>query len=54
MAYKQECEQHDTHADEHNVCAGYVAQRKFGSTKYWLCEFHNADLQDKMHSGSMR
>lgn len=48
------CREYEASADDSNKCAGSVRQYESGSLNVALCDYHYADLQDRMYAGSMR
>ena len=49
-----QCREHNINADSADKCAGTVRQYESGIITVSLCDYHHADLQDRMHAGSMR
>jgi hypothetical protein len=50
----QQCREHDTNANFATACSGTVRQYESGNVTISLCDYHFADLQDRMYSGSMQ
>jgi hypothetical protein len=50
----QQCRERNTNADSADKCGGTVRQYESGVITVSLCDYHHADLQDRMYAGSMR
>ena len=51
---EMQCREHNTNVDSADKCGGVVRQYESVIITVSLCDYHHADLQDRMYAGSMR